>query len=171
MQIGLTFDEFVELMIKQRPDADPAFHRSAEIELARLFPMNTAAASTHLRRRGYDCKPPMLEYLVQEGIVTLSQPDAWTQSDVDAAAQYFEQCEVFTPYAAMCQTLGCSYAGFLRPLREASERESRKYGRYVPDTDQYFVMHRVPPRSDTDSIITFTLCPDIQERLERGEEV
>ena len=55
---------------------------------------------------------------------------------------------------------------------------SQKYGRNVPDSDQYFVMHRVPPRgvSDDDgnlkeitsSVISFALCDDIQERLERG---
>ena len=67
------------------------------------------------------------------------------------------------------------------PLREASERESQKYGRHVPDSDQYFVMHRIPPRGVTDddgnlvditsSVISFTLCDDIRERLERGEEI
>ena len=164
MPIGLTFDEYVELR-----------------QTGETFPLSTAEASRHLYRRGYDCKPPMLEYLVQEGIVKLSQPDAWTQADVDAAAQYFEQCEVFTPYAAMCQTLLCRYADFLRPLREAADRESARYGRDVPDSDQYFVMHRVPPRCVTDevgrlvgstpSVISFTLCDDIRERLERGEEV
>jgi hypothetical protein len=28
---------------------------------------------------------------------------------------------IYVPYAAMCQTLGCTYADFLRPLREAAE--------------------------------------------------
>ena len=81
----------------------------------------------------------------------------------------------------MCQALGCSYADFLRPLREASEHASQEYGRHVPRSDQYFVMHRIPPRAMSDesgavvgtapSIISFTLCDDVRERLECGEEV
>jgi hypothetical protein len=51
------------------------------------------------------------------------------------------------------------------------ERESRKYGRWIPEDDQYFVMHRVPPRGDKPAVITFTLMDDVQERLEHGEEV
>ena len=62
----------------------------------------------------------------------------------------------------------------LRPLREAADRESARYGRVIPDDDQYFVVHRVPPRGGDgghDAILSFTLCDDIRERIERGEEV
>lgn len=145
------------------------------------FPLSTEAASRHLRLRGYDCKPAMLDLLIENGFVNLTQPDAWTREAVDAAAEYFEQSEMFVPYAAMCQTLGCRYIDFLRPLREAAGRASAKYGRPVPAGDQYFVLHRVPPRCITDekdrvvnttpSVISFTLCDDVRERLERGEEV
>jgi len=123
----------------------------------------------------------MLDILNEGGVVTLAEPDVWTQSDIDTAADHFEQCELFTPYAAMCDALACRYLDFLRPLREASERESEKYGRHVPDDDQYFVMHRVPPRGAFDendklvgitpSVISFSLCADVRERLERGEDV
>ena len=181
MGTGLTFDEYVELRLRPAAGADPTFYRAAEMQRERMFPMNTVGASSHLRSRGYDCRPQMLDLLVEKGVVKLSQPDAWTQADVDAAAEYFEECEIFVPYAAMCQTLGCRYADFLRPLREAAERESQKYGRRIPEDDQYFVMHRVPPRGVTGkdghlaeikpSVISFTLCDDIRERLERGEEV
>lgn len=181
MGTGLTFDEFVELRLKPRTGADRAFHEAAETEREQMFPMHTTLASHHLRRRGYDCKPAMLELLVERGVVTLAEPDTWTQKDVDLAAEHFEDCEFFVPYAAMCPTLGCRYADFLRALREASERESRKYGRHIPEDDQYFVMHRVPPRGVTGddgalldikpAVISFTLCDDIRERLERGEEV
>ena len=181
MGTGLTFEEFVDLRLKPWAGADRVFHEAAEQEREQMFPMHTTLASQHLRRRGYDCKPAMLELLVERGVVTLSEPDSWTQKDVDATAEYFEDCEVFVPYAAMCQTLGCRYADFLRALREASERESRKYGRSIPEDDQYFVMHRVPPRGVTGddgdlveikpAVITFTLADDIRERLERGEEV
>jgi len=103
------------------------------------------------------------------------------KSAVDAAAEHFEDCGIFTPYAAMCQALGCRYADFERALREAAERESKRYGRQVPADDQYFVMHRVPPRGEINAsgdlvgfkpaVISFTLCDDIKERIERGEEV
>ncbi len=181
MGIGLTFDEFVEVKLKPPVGADQAFRQAAEMERDEMFPMATVAASHHLRSRGYDCRPAMLDVLVKNGVATPSEPDVWSQADVDAAADHFEDCEIFVPYAAMCQALVCRYMDFLRPLREASERESQKYGRHVPADDQYFVMHRVPPRGITGddgnlvditpSLISFTLCDDIREKLERGEEV
>jgi len=146
MQIGLSFDEYVDLRLRPGAGADRAFHQAAQRERSHMFPMTTTAASSHLRSRGYDCRPQMLEVLVRDGVVKPAAPDAWAQTDVDAAAEHFEDCDMFTPYAAMCQTLGCRYADFLRPLREAADRESAKYGRRVPDDDQYFVMHRQPPR-------------------------
>lgn len=170
-RIGLTFDEFVELKLKPAAGADRAFHEAAEMERREMFPMPLVAAANHLRSRGYDSRREMLELLVKNGVVKPAAPDGWTQADVDAAAEHFEQCQIFTPYAAMCVALGCRYADFLRPLREAAERESQKYGRRVPDDDQYFVMHRVPPRDASPAMITFTLADDIRERLERGEEV
>ena len=170
-RIGLSFDEFVDLKIKPRSGADPAFKEAAAMEVEQMFPMDLTQASNHLRSRGYDCRPPMLETLIHNGAVSPTHQNAWSQVHVDAAAEYFEECGVLTPYAAMCQTLGCSYADFLKPLREAAERESAKYGRQVPDDDQYFVMHRQPPRGDSPAILSFGLCVDVRERLERGEEV
>jgi len=146
MRIGLTFDEYVELRLKPPAGADRVFHQAAEVERDEMFPTNTLGASTHLRSRGYDCRPPMLDLLVENSVVKLSQPDVWTQADVDAAADHFEEAGLFVPYAAMCQTLGCSYADFLRPLREAAEEATKKYRRHVRDDDQLFIMHRVPPR-------------------------
>lgn len=181
MGIGLTFEEYVDLRLRPLAGADPVFSEAAEMERKEMFPMNTMGASGHIRQRGYDCRPQMLDLLVRDGVVKLAKLDVWTQADVDAAAEHFEDCNILTPYAAMCETLGCRYADFERPLREAAERESQKYGRRVPADDQYFVMHRVPPRGLTDeagdlvgstpAIISFTLCDDIKERLERGEEV
>jgi hypothetical protein len=138
---------------------------------ASLFPMNTVQAADHLRSRGYDCRPEGLEVLVQYGTVRLSQPDTWQQADMETAAEYLEHAEIFTPYAAMCQTLGCRFATYLRALREAAERESQKYGRRVPACDQYFVLHRMPPRDDKEAVVWFTLADDVRRRLERGKEV
>jgi hypothetical protein len=171
---GLTFEEYVDLKLKRHAGADEALREAADVERERMFPMNLAAASNHLRSRGYDCRPEMLEVLMRNQVVEPAGPEAWSQADVDAAAQHFEDCDLFTPYGAMCVALGCRYADFLRPLREAAHRESAKYGRHVPDDDQYFVMHREPPRGGDgghDAIISFTLCDDIRERIERGEEV
>lgn len=170
-RIGLTLDEYVDLKVRPRKGADAAFQEAAEQERAEMFPMTLAGASSHLRSRGYDCRPEMLDVLVRNEVVRPAGPDAWSQADVAAAAEHFEDCDMFTPYAAMCQTLGCRYADFLRPLREAADQESVKYGRYIPDDDQYFVMHRVPPRGNSPAIITFTLCDDIRDRIDRGEEV
>jgi hypothetical protein len=171
---GLTFDEYVDLKVKPRAGADRTFHEAADMEQERLFPMTLAGASSHLRSRGYDSRPEMLDLLISNGVVKPASQEAWSRADVDVASEHFEDCDLLTPYAAMCQTLGCRYADFLRPLREAADREAAKYGRSIPDDDQYFVMHRVPPRGGDgghDAIISFTLCEDIRERLDRGEEV
>ncbi len=181
MATGLTFEELYDLKRKPHSRADRVFHEAVEDAQGNAFPMDTNAAAWHLRSRGYDCYPNMLEVLVKHGTIKLAEPDTWTRQDVDAAAEYFEDRHLLTPYAAMCDALGCGYADFLRALREASERETAKYGRYVPDNDQYFVMHREPPRGITNeqgdpigyqpAVITFTLCDEIRERLERGEDI
>lgn len=181
MRIGLSLDEFTDLKMRPHARADRVFHQVAEDTIEKLFPMDTGAAAIHLRSRGYDVRPPMLDVLVEDGVVALAQSDVWSRADVEVAADYFEEARMLVPYAAMRNTLGCSYARFLRLLREASERESQKYGRHVPDNDQYFVMHREPPRGVTDdngnlvgikpASITFSIADDIKERLERGEEI
>ncbi len=89
-RIGLTFDEFVELKLKPPAGADRAFHEAAEMERREMFPMPLVAAANHLRSRGYDCRPAMLELLVKDGVVKPAGPDAWSQADVDAAADHFE---------------------------------------------------------------------------------
>ena len=170
MGIGLTFDEYVDLRLRVPAGADHAFHEAAQMEREQMFPMNTAGASSHLRSRGYDCRPQMLDLLIENGVAKLSKPDVWTQADVEAAAEHLEDCDILTPYAAMCETLGCRYADFLRPLKEASKHESQKYGRRIPADDQYFIMHRVPPRGvlnadgqlvgSNPAVISFTLCDD-----------
>ena len=101
MGIGLTFDEYVDVKLKPPAGADRTFHQAAEMERNEMFPMSTAAAASHLRSRGYDCKPVMLDLLVKNGVVTLAQPDVWTQADVDAAAAHFEECEIFVPDARL----------------------------------------------------------------------
>lgn len=101
MAIGLTFDEYAELRLTPRGAADPAFLQ-AEIEREQMFPMNTATAANHLRSRGYDCRPEMLDVLIKNGVVNLGDGDAWAQADVDAVAEYFEEAEIFVPSTRPC---------------------------------------------------------------------
>lgn len=117
---ALTLDEFVNLKVRPRTGGEAVQREAAAMELERMFPMTLVAASSHLRSRGYDCRPAMLEVLIRNEVVKPSTSDAWTQADVDAAAEHFEDCGIFTPYAAMCVALGCRYADFLRPLRHPS---------------------------------------------------
>lgn len=180
MKIGLSYAEVVELVLTPT-GSEEAFRQAVDMQLESMFPMTTASAAGHLRSRGYDVYRQSLELLVENGVVKPTQPDAWSESDIDAAAEHFEQAQILVPYAAACIVLGCSYADFLRPLREAAEEASRKYCRPVRPDDQLFTMHREPPRGVTDDAgrlvdirparISFTLCDDIRERLERGEEV
>lgn len=100
-RIGLTLDEYVELKVRPRKGADAAFQEAAVAERERMFPMTLLAASTHLRSRGYDCRPEMLEVLIQNEVVKPLSLDAWSQADVDAAAEHFEECGLYTPYLAV----------------------------------------------------------------------
>lgn len=79
MGIGLTYDEYVDVKLRPPSGADRAIQRGFEAALVEKFPMATVSASHHLRARGYDCRPAMLEVLVKNGIVKLAQPDSWTQ--------------------------------------------------------------------------------------------
>jgi hypothetical protein len=88
MGIGLAFEEYVDLRLRPSASVERVFQEAAAMEREQTFPMNTASAANHLRSRGYDCRPAMLEMLVENGVVTLSQPDTWTQADVDAAGEH-----------------------------------------------------------------------------------
>lgn|GEM_PF-5009145 len=81
-RIGLTFEEYTELKVRPRVGADAAFQHAAQMELERMFPMTLMVASSHLRSRGYDCRPQMLEVLVRDQVVKPAGPDAWSQVDV-----------------------------------------------------------------------------------------
>jgi hypothetical protein len=68
--IGLTFDEYMDLKFRPHLRAERAFHQAAEMERDEMFPMATVTAANHLRSRGYDVRPPMLDVLVKNGVVT-----------------------------------------------------------------------------------------------------
>lgn len=101
MGTGLTFDEYIELTAMPMAGADPVFVQAVEEERERMFPMPLVVAANHLRSRGCDCRPASLELLIRNGIVTPADPDAWSQADVDSAAEHaaehFEDCQLFTP--------------------------------------------------------------------------
>lgn len=98
MRTGLTFDEYVDVKFRPSPRADRAFHEGAEVKRDGMFPMTTAETSTYLRSRGYDCRPAMLELLVENGTIMLAEPDTWPREDVDAAAERCEEHEMFVAF-------------------------------------------------------------------------
>jgi hypothetical protein len=181
MNTGLSFDEYFELKLMPLKRADDAFREAARDTRDEMFPMETGNAAGHLGGRGYACRRGTLDAIVAQGIVVPKEPGLWTRAEIDAAAEYFEECELFVPYAEMCRVLGCTYGDFFRALREAAEQASETFGRQVPADDQLFVMHRFPPRGGDlvdgefvgghRALISFTLCDDVRERLERGEGV
>ncbi len=129
MGIGLTLEEYVDLQVRARVGADRAFHVAAAMERKEMFPMNTMVASSHLRQKGHACRPQMLDMLVEDGVIKLAKPDAWTQADVDAAAEHFEDGNILTPYAAMCETLGCRYADSERRMVSGSDFQRKRLRR------------------------------------------
>ena len=112
MSIGLTYDEYEDLRCYLMCGVLNNYLENLEC----MFPMYKEVVAAHLRSRGYDCNTAMLDLLVEDGVVKPAKSDYWTQADVDRAAEHFEQCEIYTPSAAMCQTFGCRYIDFLRPL-------------------------------------------------------
>ena len=112
MSIGLTYDEYENLRCCLMCGVLNNYLENLEC----MFPMYKKVAAAHLRSRGYDCNTTMLDLLVEDGVVKPVKSDYWTQANVDRAAELFEQCEIYTPSAAMCQTFGCRYIDFLRPL-------------------------------------------------------
>lgn len=146
MGTGLTFDESIKLTAMPLAGADPVFVQAVEEDRERMFPMKLVVAANHLRSRGYDCRPASLELLIRNGIVTPADADAWSQADVDAAAERKSR-------------------KYGRRVRDDDQLfvMHRTPPRGVTGDDGSF---QIKP-----AVITFTLCDDIRVRLERGEEV
>ena len=91
---GLTFDEFVDLKVRPRAGADRAFQEAAAMEVEGMFPMTLLAASSHLRSRGYDCRPEVLEMLYRDELMS------WA-----AVRAHGALCELATdlPYASAAE--------------------------------------------------------------------
>jgi len=83
---GLTFDEYVDLKVRPRARADRAFNEAADMEREAMFPMALAAASSHLRSRGYDCRPELLDVLIRNKVVNPPLPSAMLAA-MDKAAR------------------------------------------------------------------------------------
>lgn len=61
-----------------KPPASESLPEDDEPDESQLFPMTTGQAANHLGSRGYNCKPQMVELLVENGLVRPSSPDTWT---------------------------------------------------------------------------------------------
>ncbi|MEZ6088633.1 MAG: hypothetical protein R3C05_11515 [Pirellulaceae bacterium] len=81
--------------------------RSADARAAQLFPMKPVEVVNHLLARSYACRAESLQLLVWTDGIEPADYDVWTRADDDAAAERFEECESFTPYATMCWAPGC----------------------------------------------------------------
>jgi len=156
MRSGLSLDEFVELG-----------HVQPRTEKGLL---TLPQAVEHIRRRGYDCQSSTLAEMAKRELIG-SDNSFWSKDKIEAVCEFCELQWFFLPYVVMCRVLGCRYFTYLKALRDVAKRESEKYGIRVLEDDWLFVMHREPAREGHESIIRFTLCSDIQARLERGEGV
>ncbi|MFO0252282.1 MAG: hypothetical protein ACK56X_23840 [Planctomyces sp.] len=76
MTIGLSIEEYFELKLKPRAGADPVFFQAAEQERDGMFPMPLVSVASHLRSRGYDCRPQSLDLLLESGVVRPAGSDA-----------------------------------------------------------------------------------------------
>lgn len=169
MMFGLTFDEFVEL---KRTASIPKHQLPTVVaqtkELA--FPMTLVDAAEHIRRRGYACRPETLKFMVQQKMVEPVN-DRWLSTDVEVVCDYLEKHKLLMPYVEKCRVFGFKFVSYLRAMKGAAERETDRNGIDERADEQLFVMHRIPPREEHNAIISFTLCADIRDLLDRGEEI
>ncbi len=170
MPTGLTYDEYLELKIDTRTCSDPMTQTLQKPADDLVFPMTPAEVVNHVRSRGYCCRTAALEFLTKSQVIRPGR-DGWQRVDVEAVCQHLEKHWLFTPYVELCRVLGCRYASFLRALNASAQLATEKYGIQVRADDQLFVMHRTPARDGNEAIISFELCDDIREMLERGEAV
>lgn len=109
--------------------------------LADEYPKPTGAAVTELRSRGYDARVPQLDYLVRRG--TIPHPGGegrnrlWSAESIDAAADYFEREQIYTPGTMARYFKNIDPAQDIEAMQEA-ERAS-------PDVSD-FVMTIIPGR-------------------------
>lgn len=142
------------------------------------YPKSTEAASGELRTRGYDCTADKLNKLVRSGVIPRTASDQpsrfprWTEEIIDKAADHFEQEGQYTPWVVMCSVHGFTYAEYKRALREAFGEVVAKYGQGVfsvlainPDA-MHYELHTHPPRGDDPATVRFSLCEDMQKKLE-----
>lgn len=137
------------------------------------YPKSTALAASELRCRGFEATVPTLSYLVKLGTVEPKRDGrsyAWTPSDIDRAAAYFEDKEAYSAFGHTNQMLGIDAEQYHRALRLAMDEVRERYGEQaVPTNDiaEWFVMHVHPPRVSWDGYVTFTLCDDVAAELEQ----
>lgn len=93
MGTGLTFDEYIELKAMPLAGADPVFIQAVEEEREQMFPMPLVVAANHLWSRGYDCRPESLELLIENGVVSQADPDAWSRANIADGGESSRTCK------------------------------------------------------------------------------
>lgn len=142
MRIGLSFSEYVELFHGRRRGM--SLSQVVRVVKRDFLPLDAREAALHLRCRGYAVDEHRLEEVGRQLSVPLSRDGSWGFRGIEAAARWLEDEERFRADAALCQALGCAYVVFLRALRKAARRESKRTGRFVPADRRFFVMHFAP---------------------------
>jgi len=132
------------------------------------YPKDIRDAVSELRRRGYGASLALLQYLVEERLVT-PRDDRWTEADIDDAARELDEREAYTSEAMYFLHLGVDAAGYFRALHEAWDRVRDEFGDAAtpvnPNSD-CFIMTVHPPRFSRDGYVEFTLCDDARRDLE-----
>jgi hypothetical protein len=80
----------------------PRLRAGSRVGAVIAVPLALSETAEHLRSQSYDCKPQMLELLVESGIVRVSPPNAWTRMEVDAAADCLQDAEILTRPTPRC---------------------------------------------------------------------
>jgi len=138
------------------------------------YPKSTEEAVTELRNRGYDVRPPVLDYFIRKGVVSPKRSGRkyeWTKGDIDQAAEECENHQIFKPTTWCNLELGISAAQRIRALREAVWTAIDEFEAEVPEDEDWFLMTVHPPRMSRDGWVEFTLADDMRAYLEqrRGE--
>lgn len=133
------------------------------------YPKDIRGVVSELRRQGYDASVSLLQYLVEERLVT-PHDDGWTEAEIDAAAYELEERETYASEAMLVLHLGIDAIDYYRALHEAWGRVRDEFGDVAtaanPNRD-YFIMTVHPPRCSRNGYVEFTLSDDAQRELDK----
>jgi len=131
------FDHLIGLL----PAADFPFPNSENSSSALVYPKSTEGAFRELRLRGLECDGPLLEQLVQEGIVAPKTGHAmvvddqnnvdyvpstrillWSQEAIDAAAEWLYQNGRWGSWTHFCWVCNLRFGQCVKAHRVAAAR-------------------------------------------------